>query len=56
MEAEVIFAMYFGQVTGIQYHPANPADSRMTLEECADVAIEMMQIHRKLWSEQYKRE
>lgn len=36
------FDMYFASITSFQYHPANPVDTRMSLEACAALAIEMM--------------
>jgi hypothetical protein len=45
MPLETYFAMYFAAVASIQYHPANPPDKRMSLQECANVAAAMLSIH-----------
>lgn len=39
---QLAWDVFFGQIVGIQYHPANPADKRMSLQEIADVVDEMM--------------
>lgn len=49
---EVIFAMYFGQVAGIQYHPANPPDKRMSLLDCSNVAVQMCLIHSAIFDKE----
>lgn len=46
MDEDAIFAMYFSGIAAFQFHPANPALSRMSLEECADVADRMVELHR----------
>lgn len=35
---EIAWDIYFANVLGIQYHPANPAHSRMSVADCARVA------------------
>jgi hypothetical protein len=39
-----MWTLFFGQVAGIQYHPANPKDQRASLNEIADIADEMLKI------------
>lgn len=39
-----VFDMYFAGIVSIQYHPRNPPEERMTLEECAQVAVDMLAI------------
>lgn len=38
--------MYFGAVVSLQYHPANPPEQRMSLEELAKVADAMLEVRR----------
>lgn len=38
------FDLYFSSIVAFQYHPANPAASRMSLEDCAEVAARCMDI------------
>lgn len=38
------FDMYFASIVSFQYHPANPAATRLSLHECADIALEMLKI------------
>ena len=40
----MIWELYFGQIAGIQYHPANPKETRLSLSEIADIADEMVKI------------
>lgn len=40
----VTFDMYFASIVSFQYHPANPSATRLTLYECAAIAIQMMQV------------
>lgn len=35
---ELAWDMYFANVLGIQYHPANPVNGRLSIKECALVA------------------
>jgi len=42
MDNQTFWDIAFAQVVGIQYHPANPSDSRLSLEELALVADEML--------------
>lgn len=37
-EERIAWDMYFASVLGLQFHPANPPESRMSPEECAQVA------------------
>lgn len=39
-----VFDLYFSGIVSLQYHPANPPGERMSLRECADVAIEMLEV------------
>ena len=39
-----VFDMYFASITSFQYHPANPVDTRLSLHECADIALKMIAI------------
>lgn len=50
-DEKVFFAMYFGQIVGIQYHPANPSDKRMPLEQAAHIAKEMVMLQRGFFKE-----
>lgn len=34
--------MYFAGVAGIQYHPGNPPDKRMTLAELGEIVDQML--------------
>ncbi|AXH75648.1 MAG: hypothetical protein [Microviridae sp.] len=34
-----VFDIYYTNILGFQYHPANPAHSRLTHEECAEIAL-----------------
>ena len=36
--------IYFAGIASIQYHPANPPETRMSLEECAKVADKMLKL------------
>lgn len=36
------FDLYFASVVSFQYHPANPAHARMSLEDCMWVAFRML--------------
>ena len=38
------WVIFFAQIAGIQYHPANPPETRMSLEDCAKVADNMQKI------------
>ena len=40
----VTFDMYFASIVSFQFHPANPAATRLTLDDCATIAIQMMQV------------
>lgn len=35
-----IFDLYYATVLGFQFHPANPAQARLTHAQCADIALE----------------
>jgi len=39
-----VFDMYFASIASFQYHPANPAATRLTLDECARIAIQMLAV------------
>jgi len=36
--------VYFAGIVSLQYHPRNEPENRMSLEECAKVADQMMKI------------
>ena len=44
MEHNTKWEIYFAGIASIQYHPANPKETRMSLEECAQVADKMLEI------------
>jgi hypothetical protein len=44
MDKYFTFELYFAGIASIQYHPANPPETRMSLEECAEVADKMVKI------------
>ena len=44
------FDMYFASITSFQYHPANPAAQRLTLDECATIAVQMMQVRAEVFA------
>lgn len=44
MSDREIWLMFYGQVAGIQYHPANPPEQRQSLEDIADIIDEMLKI------------
>lgn len=44
MENVTLWQLYFVGIASIQYHPANPPEKRMSLEEAAKVADEMIKI------------
>lgn len=46
-----IFDLYFSVIAGFQYHPANPAHQRMSLEDCAKVALECVEIRNRYCEE-----
>jgi len=48
------FDVYFASVTSLQFHPgAGTKDHRvLTLEECRDVALQMIEIRRNVMSEE----
>lgn len=46
----VTFDMYFASITSFQYHPANPAAQRLTLDECATIAVQMMAVRRYVFA------
>jgi hypothetical protein len=39
-----VWEIYFCTIAGFQYHPANPSEIRMSLEDCAKVCDEMVKI------------
>jgi len=39
---QMAWDIFFANIVGIQYHPANPIESRQSLEELADIADRMM--------------
>lgn len=39
---QMAWDMFFANLVGIQYHPANPVHLRLPLEELAEVADEML--------------
>lgn len=39
---QIAWDMFFGNLVGIQYHPANPADQRLELEYLARIADAMI--------------
>ena len=43
MEDAAVWAVFYSGVVAIQYHPSNPPDKRMSLEDCALVADGMLQ-------------
>lgn len=50
-QQQMLFAMYFSSVAGIQYHPANPPDKRLDLEVLAGIAADMLDIHNRIFGE-----
>lgn len=47
MPDDVLFAMFFQGLASIQFHPKNQDNTeRYSLEKCAGLAFEMLQIHR----------
>ncbi|WNK14643.1 MAG: hypothetical protein [Microvirus sp.] len=46
------FDLYFSSIVAFQYHPANPATSRISLEECAAVALQCIAIRNRIAEEQ----
>lgn len=41
---QMAWDMFFANLVGIQYHPANPIESRQPLEELADIVDLMMEV------------
>ena len=41
---QLAWDMFFANLVGIQYHPANPIESRQPLEELADIVDRMMEV------------
>lgn len=41
---QMAWDMYFANLVGIQYHPANPIESRQPLEDLADIVDKMMEV------------
>jgi hypothetical protein len=52
-DEKVAFDVYFASVTSMQYHPgAGTKDhARLSLEECRDVAAQMIALRRKVIEE-----
>ena len=52
-DEKVAFDVYFASVTSMQYHPgAGTKDhARLSLEECLDVAAQMIALRRKVIEE-----
>lgn len=46
---QLAWDMFFGNLVGIQYHPANPPEKRLSLEELAHVADLMVIERSKRW-------
>lgn len=44
MDDLTTWQLYFIGIASIQYHPANPPETRMSLEDCAKVADDMLKI------------
>jgi len=40
--------LYFSSILAFQYHPANPAESRMTVAECYEVAAAAVAYRNKM--------
>ena len=49
-EARMMFMLYFSSIMSIQYHPANPPDDRMPMDEAVNVALRMCEITDRLFS------
>lgn len=43
-----VFDLYFASIVSLQYHPANPPDKRMSLQECAEVAMRMCMLRNEI--------
>lgn len=41
---QMAWDMFFANLVGIQYHPANPPECRQSLEELADIVDRMMEV------------
>ena len=41
---DATWQLCFATITGFQYHPANPSDERLSLEECAKIADDMYKL------------
>lgn len=52
-DEKVAFDVYFASVTSMQYHPGagTKEHARLSLEECRDVATEMIALRRKVIEE-----
>lgn len=46
-----VFDLYFSNIVAFQYHPANPAATRMTLAEAAEVALDCVRLRDRLLSQ-----
>lgn len=46
-EEALAWDVYFASVTSIQYHPANPPKTRLSLEALGEIADRMLEIRRK---------
>lgn len=52
-EERVAFDMYFASVTSLQFHPGagTKEHQRLTLDECKDVALAMLELRREALKE-----
>lgn len=44
---QIAWDMFFANLVGIQYHPANPIESRQSLSDLADIVDQMMEERQK---------
>lgn len=51
MSDEQIFVIYFSGMCSMQFHPSNDSSKRMSKEEAAYHAMEMVEITRKFFPE-----
>lgn len=51
MDEKLAFDVYFSTLVGWQFHPGASRDGavRLSLEECADMALRMLNIRRQVW-------
>lgn len=44
-----LFDLYFSGIVAFQYHPANPPKTRMSLDECAEIAARCVEVRSRFF-------